>query len=357
MLNMTDNGRYILRIGLCFCTLALLTSCGDGPKNAEMHREAPEGMRWVPGSVFMQGARAEDPYAMSWERPAHEVEVDGFYIDVTEVTNAQFRAFVTQTGYVTTAERPVDWEVMKKTLPPGTTKPPDSLLLPGSMVFTPPQNPVSDLRDISQWWRWQPGASWQHPQGPGSTIEGRDEYPVVHISYEDALAYCNWAGRRLPTEAEWELAARGENPEAIFTWGTDADLLPQKANTWQGRFPDRNDSKDGFVAAAPVGSFPANANGLYDMAGNVWEWTQDWFRPDHYAEVARQGRLLNPRGPDTSYNPVNPYQPEKVIKGGSYLCHASYCASFRISARMGMSPDSSTDHVGFRTVMSVDSFN
>ena len=196
------------------------------------------------------------------------------------------------------------------------------------------------------------GANWQHPQGPGSSIEGRDDHPVVHISYEDALAYCEWAGRRLPTEAEWELAAHGKDLEGTFTWGDNIELLPQKANTWQGRFPAENESLDGFESVAPAGSFPENSIGLYDMAGNVWEWTQDWLNTGYYAQVARQELTENPQGAAFAYNPGNPLQPEKVIKGGSFLCHESYCASFRISARMGMSPDSSTDHVGFRTVMS-----
>ncbi|WP_372975613.1 formylglycine-generating enzyme family protein [Muriicola sp.] len=327
-----------------FC---LMISCGQGPGAVNMQAKAPEGMQWVEGAEFMRGARPDDPMAMASEKPAHLVRVDGFYIDRTEVTNARFRAFVKETGYITTAEKPVDWEAMKKTLPPGMPKPTDSVLQPGSMVFTLSKEPVSDMGDISQWWRWQVGANWKHPQGPDSSIEGKDHYPVVHISYEDALAYCAWAGRRLPTEAEWELAARGTSPEGRYTWGDDPALLPQKANTWQGIFPVRDEGQDGFNGLAPVASYPENARGLYDMAGNVWEWTQDTFHPAYYTLAARKVVSVNPGGAEA---PFNPLQPEKVIKGGSFLCNASYCAGFRISARMGMTHDSSTDHVGFRTV-------
>jgi formylglycine-generating enzyme required for sulfatase activity len=271
-------------------------------------------------------------------------------MDETEVTNAQFKMFIAKTGYVTTAERPIDWEVMKQELPPSTPKPHDSILQPGSMVFNEKVGGVTNMSDISQWWRWQVGANWKHPKGPESSIEGKEAYPVVHVSYEDALAYCVWARRRLPTEAEWELAAHGKELETVFTWGNDKSLLNQQTNTWQGNFPLSNEVLDGFAAAAPVKSFPDNSNGLYDMAGNVWEWTQDWYHTSYYARVAQQELSVNPQGPEESYNPQNLYQPEKVIKGGSFLCHESYCASYRIAARMGMSLDSSTDHVGFRTV-------
>jgi len=353
--------RYHLPIGVYAVLMMLFLSCltdksktvhDSTPQEATML--APKGMRWVPGAVFMMGAKDRDQWAMPHERPAHMVKVDGFFVDETEVTNAQFRAFVTATNYVTTAERPIDWEAMKQQVPPGTAKPHDSILQPGAMVFNQKVEQVSNMSDISQWWRWQVGAHWKQPAGPGSSIEGKDAYPVVQISYEDALAYCAWAGRRLPTEAEWELAAQGKDPDAIFSWGTDMALVQQYANTWQGTFPTRNQALDGFAYTAPVRSFPANSNGLYDMAGNVWEWTQDWYHSDYYESAARGGLLENPLGAEASYNPRNPLQPEKVIKGGSYLCHASYCASYRISARMGMSLDSATDHVGFRTVASPD---
>jgi formylglycine-generating enzyme required for sulfatase activity len=340
----------------------LWASCLGDPKSEHKNTEipalsaqsltaAPEGMRWIPGGLFRQGARDRDKLAMPHERPAHWVRQDGFFMDITEVTNAQFRTFAEQTGYVTTAERPVDWEELKKQLLPGTPKPADSLLQPGSMVFKREVQQVANLRDISQWWHWKLGANWRHPQGPGSNIEGKDSYPSVHISYEDALAYCAWAGHRLPTEAEWELAAQGEDPEAIFSWGDDLSLLTKQANTWDGVFPTRNEGIDGFAFAAPVGSFSENARGLYDMAGNVWEWTQDWYNTTYYSSLAGKESIYNPQGAEAPYNSQNPLQAEKVIKGGSYLCHASYCASYRIAARMGMSPDSSTDHVGFRTVV------
>jgi len=212
-------------------------------------------------------------------------------------------------------------------------------------------NAVVNMQNYGQWWTWKVGANWRHPQGPDSSIEGQDDYPVVHVTYEDALAYCEWANRRLPTEAEWEAAAQGKNSDAIFTWGNDAEQLSKKANTWQGRFPILNESIDGFKYISPVKSFEPNSIGLYDMSGNVWEITSDLFNVNHYQEINTVETLQNPKGPSTSFNPDNPYQKEHVIKGGSFLCHASYCASYRISARMGMSLDSSSDHTGFRTVV------
>lgn len=314
--------------------------------------KTPEGMVWVSGVEFTQGAGAGDALALPREKPAHPVAVDGFFIDQTEVTNAQFEKFVDETGYVTLAERPVDWEAMKKTLPPGTPKPADSLLQPGSLIFDRSVQQVTDLNNYTQWWEWKIGANWKHPQGPESTIEGKANYPVVHISYEDALAYCKWANRRLPTETEWEAAAYGKLPGGIYTWGDDATALPEKANTWQGTFPTRNSDEDGFAYAAPVGSYAPNSLGIYDLSGNVWELTQDWFSTRYYQEVAGS-KSINPQGAVESYNPENPYQPEKVIKGGSFLCDDSYCASYRISARMGQALESSSDHSGFRTVADV----
>jgi len=312
----------------------------------------PEGMVWVSGIEFTQGARPGDSFALPREKPAHPVAVDGFFIDITEVTNAQFKAFVEATGYVTLAERPVDWEELKKNVPPGTPKPADSVLQPGSLIFDRSVQGVRDLNDYTQWWEWKIGANWKHPQGPGSSIEGKDDYPVVHISYEDALAYCKWAKRRLPTETEWEAAAHGQMPGGIYTWGDDDSALPTKANTWQGTFPTKNTNEDGFAYVAPVASFDPNSIGIYDLTGNVWELTQDWFSTRYYEELAGS-TTVNPQGPAASYNPENPYQAEKVIKGGSFLCDDSYCASYRISARMGQAPDSATDHSGFRTVADV----
>lgn len=315
--------------------------------------QTPEGMVWVNGKTFTQGAKPGDAYAMPREQPAHEVTVDGFFIDVTEVTNAQFKKFIDATGYVTVAERPIDWEVMKNDLPEGTPKPADSILQPGSLIFNKNVDAVANMHNYQQWWTWKIGANWKHPEGPGSTIEGKDNFPVVHIAYDDALAYCEWANRRLPTEAEWESAAQGTNNNSIYTWGSDPKQLDASANTWQGTFPVKNESVDGFKLVSPVKSFPPNSIGIYDMLGNVWELTQDWFNEGYYKQIDGSEPLINPTGAKTAHTPNNPYQKEHVIKGGSFLCHESYCASFRISARMNTSIDSASDHVGFRTVATV----
>ncbi|NRD20717.1 formylglycine-generating enzyme family protein [Winogradskyella eckloniae] len=315
---------------------------------------APEGMLWVAQKTFLQGAKDSDQYAMPREKPAHWVTVDGFFIDVTEVTNKQFKAFVDATNYVTIAEREIDWEEMSKELPPNTPKPHDSILQPGSLIFNKNVNAVVNMENYGQWWTWKTGASWRHPEGPDSTIEGKEDYPVVHVAYQDALAYCKWANRRLPTEAEWESAAQGKNTNTIFTWGNDAAQLDSNANTWQGVFPTKNDSQDGFEFISPVKSYPPNSIGLYDMTGNVWEITSDFFNVNYYNELNTTKPILNPKGAEKYFNPNNPYQVEHIMKGGSFLCHASYCASFRISAKMGVSTDSGSDHMGFRTVATPD---
>ncbi len=317
--------------------------------------ETPTGMVWIPGGEFVQGAKESDKMAMSHEKPAHEVLVNGFYMDEHEVTNAQFAAFVEETGYVTVAEREIKWEEMKKQLPEGTPKPHDSILQPGSLLFKKTKSSVPNLYDYSQWWQWGIGTNWKHPKGPESTIEGKENHPVVHIAYEDAVAYCDWAGRRLPTEAEWEYAARGGRKDAIFFWGNDLEQLSSHANTWEGEFPVENTLADGYEERAPVMSYPKNGYGLYDMAGNVWEWTSDWYNTKYYAEVkAKPGVEYNPKGASRPYNATNPYAQEKIMKGGSFLCSASYCASYRISARMATSLDSSLEHLGFRTVLDTD---
>ena len=314
----------------------------------------PEGMVWVAAKTFLQGAKEGDGYAMPKEAPVHHVHVDGFFIDITEVTNKQFSAFVEATNYVTVAERPIDWEVMKKELPPNAPKPHDSIMQPGSLIFNKDVNAVVNMHNYNQWWTWKIGANWRHPSGPDSNIEGKDNYPVVHIAYEDALAYCKWANRRLPTEAEWEAAAQGTYTDAIFTWGDNPELLNKKANTWQGVFPVKNEALDGFEYIAPVKSFEPNTIGLYDMTGNVWELTSDYYNTNYYKTLGASTTIINPKGAKTAYNPMNPYAQERIIKGGSFLCHASYCASYRISAKMSISPDSSSDHTGFRTVVTVD---
>jgi len=317
----------------------------------------PEGMVWVPGGEFTQGAVAGDQHAMSHEKPAHKVAVDGFFMDIHEVTNKQFAAFVDATGYVTIAEREIDWEEMKKQLPEGTPKPHDSIMQPGSLVFKKTKEKVPNLYDFSQWWKWTIGANWKMPDGPGSSIAGRDMDPVVHIAYHDALAYCEWAGRRLPTEAEWEYAARGGQENGTYFWGSDESVLTKMANTWNGEFPFANSKLDGFERRAPVKTYPPNKFGLYDMAGNVWEWTSDWYNTGYYEELSKTGIAVNPNGAATAFNASNAYAKEKVMKGGSFLCNASYCASYRISARMASSLDSSLEHLGFRTVATLTMTN
>ena len=335
-----------------FTTSVLLMNCkkDTSTSNKSSAIETPKGMLWVPGKTFLQGAKETDAYAMPREKPAHQVTVDGFYMDITEVTNKEFKDFVDATKYITVAERKIDWEEMKGQLPPNTPKPHDSILQPGSLIFNKNVNAVVNMNNYQQWWTWKIGANWKHPEGPQSSIEGKDDFPVVHIALEDALAFCKWSNRRLPTEAEWEAAAQGKNSSAIFTWGNDASILNSNANTWQGVFPTKNDSQDGFEFIAAVKSYPANSIGLYDMAGNVWELTSDLFNVNYYQELDTSKPLVNPTGAKKSYSPSNPYQTENVMKGGSFLCHESYCASFRISAKMGVAADSGSDHMGFRTV-------
>ena len=328
-----------------------ISSCTNEAKKSS-NTKPPEGMVWVETKTFLKGAKSSDLFAMPREKPAHLVTVDGFFIDATEVTNKQFEKFVKATNYITVAERKIDWEEMKKELPPNTPKPHDSILQPGSLVFNKNIDAVVTMNNYFQWWTWKIGANWRHPSGPNSTIEGKDNYPVVHIAFEDALAYCKWANRSLPTEAQWESAAQGTNENMIFTWGNDLNMLNSNANTWQGVFPIKNESKDGFEYLSPVKSYPPNSIGIFDMTGNVWELTSDLFNVNYYNQLDLSKPIINPRGAKIAFNPNHPYQKEHVIKGGSFLCHASYCASYRISARMGTSFDSGSDHVGFRTVAS-----
>lgn len=308
-----------------------------------------EGMVWVPGGVFTMGT--DDPEALSNEHPGHQVWVDGFFMDATAVTNAQFAAFVAATGYVTTAERPIDWDEMKKQLPAGTPKPPDEVLVPGSLVFKPTEEPVP-MDNLGRWFHWVPGANWRHPEGGDSSIQDRPDDPVVHVSWDDASAYARWAGKRLPTEAEWEYAARGGQAHGRFAWGDE--FRPDgrfMANTWTGTFPYRNDGTDGFTGRAPVKAFPANAFGLYDMAGNVWNWCADFYRESRHSELADSKSMsVNPAAPDRTDYPQDPLAERRVIKGGSYLCHKDYCESYRPSARRGTPPDTGSSHVGFRCV-------
>jgi len=308
----------------------------------------PDGMVWIPGGEFSMGAN--DPPDMSPvgmnathdARPIHRVSVDGFFMDRTDVTNAQFAAFVHATGYVTVAER-------KPTAAEFPGAPPENLIA-GAVVFSPPSHAVP-LTDHFQWWSYVVGANWRHPLGPKSSTHGKDDYPVVHIAYEDAVAYAEWAGKRLPTEAEWEFAARGGAAGEPFVWG-DA-FRPNgawMANTHQGHFPDVDTGNDGYAGIAPVAQYRPNQYGLYDMAGNVWQWTSDWYRPDYYSQLARTGVARNPRGPDSSFDPSEPGQSKKVHRGGSFLCTDQYCSRYIVGTRGKGDPSTGTNHLGFRCV-------
>jgi len=306
-----------------------------------------EGMVLIPGGVFDMGG--DNDQASEDEYPKHKVKLSSFYMDITEVTNAQFRKFIEATGYITTAERKPDWEEIEKTLPPGTPRPADSMLVAASLVFKPAAGPV-DLSDYSQWWSWVKGANWRHPEGPGSSIEGKDDLPVVQVSWDDAQAYCKWAGKRLPTEAEWEFAARGGLINNIYPWGNEhINTGGPKANSWEGKFPYLNEKRDGYVTIAPVKTYAPNGYGLYDMAGNVWEWCNDLYHADYYKQLAEK-LTTDPRGPAGSYDPQEPYTLKRSLRGGSFLCNDSYCSGYRVARRMKSSPDTGLEHTGFRCV-------
>lgn len=301
-------------------------------------------MVFIPPGSFLMGSK--HPRSRQDERPVHLVVLDGFYMDAHEVTNSDFAKFVDATGYITVAERAPSWEELRKQLPEGTPKPPENLLVAGSLVFVSPEANTSQTQS---WWRWIGGADWRHPQGPGSDLIGRETHPAVHIAWEDATAYATWAGKRLPTEAEWEWAARGGTDGALYPWGnTEVNIGAPKLNSWNGDFPFRNTEQDGYYSTAPVGSYQSNGYGLYDMAGNVWEWCQDWYHAEFYNSEA--ATVPNTNGPSSSYDPEEPTIPKKVIRGGSFLCHESYCSGYRVSARMKASPDTGLSHTGFRCV-------
>lgn len=305
------------------------------------------GMKYIPGGVFTMGG--DNAQASADEYPKHTVQVNGFWMDETEVTNAQFQKFVDATGYITTAEQTPDWEELKKTLPPGTAKPPDSVLIAASLVFKQTERPV-DLHDFNQWWSWVPGANWKHPQGSGSSIKGKENHPVVQVSWFDAVAYCKWAGKRLATEAEWEFAARGGLTNNVYPWGNEhVNAGNAKANSWEGDFPYFNEMKDGYLTAAPARSFQPNGYGLYNIAGNVWEWCSDWYDADYYKTLSNK-TADNPKGPAKSIDPEDPYTPKRSLRGGSFLCNDSYCSGYRVARRMKSSPDTGLEHTGFRCV-------
>ena len=304
---------------------------------------ADDEMVWIPGGTFTMGSDKHYPE----ERPAHRATVDGFWIDRFPVTNRRFARFVEETEHVTFAERQPDPKMYPGARP--------EMLHPGSLVFVKPPGPV-DLTDISGWWQYVRGASWRHPYGPESTLDGLEDHPVVHVTFGDAEAFATWDGKALPTEAEWEFAARGGLQDAVYAWG--GDFLPRDvhmANTWQGEFPWQNLANDGYERTSPVGAFPSNGYGLHDVIGNVWEWTADWYRPGHERDAVRACCIpRNPRGPriDESYDPEQSIQiPRKVLKGGSHLCAPNYCRRYRPAARYPEPIDTSTSHVGFRCIV------
>jgi len=326
-------------------TLILIIACDSAKYENNISKE---GMVFIEGGVFFMGG--DNSEARADEFPKHEVKISSFWMDQTEVTNSQFKKFIDETGYVTTAERKIDWEDIKSALPPDTQKPHDSLLEPASLVFK--EIKTNNLADYSNWWSLVRNANWRQPFGPGSDIIGKENHPVVHVSWEDAYAYCEWSGKRLPTEAEYEYASRGGKFNNIYSWGNEKiDQNEIKANSWNGIFPQTNTIKDKFYYSSPVMSFPSNGYDLYDIAGNVWEWCSDWYHSEYYSMLPKKG-TKNPRGPENSYDPNEPFSEKKVIRGGSFLCNDSYCSGYRNAARMKNTPDSSSIHTGFRTVLS-----
>lgn len=312
----------------------------------------PAGMVWIPGGTFQMGT-TDSNRLFADAGPIHKVSVTGFWMDAHEVTNAQFSKFVAASGYVTVAEKAPSLEAIMAAAGPGAAPPDPADLVPGAVVFSPPPGPVS-WDDPRNWWKWTPGACWKQPEGPGSTIAGRENHPVVHVCWHDAVAYAQWAGKRLPTEAEWEFAARGGLASQPYVWGNEEPEAGGvcRCNKWQGDFPHRNTQADGYSRTAPVGSYPPNPYGLFDMAGNVWEWCADWYRPDYYKQSPRK----NPQGPTSSFDPAepNPFLPKRVQRGGSFLCSDGFCSRYKPAGRGKGDIDTGESHVGFRCVQNAD---
>ncbi|MGI8905350.1 MAG: formylglycine-generating enzyme family protein [Candidatus Sumerlaeaceae bacterium] len=321
------------------------------PLTVSPPQPAPEGMVWIPGGDFSMGCDVAcegmcfQPGTTQDALPVHQVRLQPFWMDATEVTNAQFEKFAKATGYVTIAER----TPTKEEFPDA---PPENLVA-GSTVFTPSSEPVP-LNNHYQWWRYQRGANWRHPGGPETNLDGRENYPVVQIAYDDALAYSEWAGKRMPTEAEWEFAARGGLTGQVYAWGNE--FRPggkHMANTYQGKFPVADTGEDGYAGIAPVKSYKPNGYGLYDVAGNVWEWCSDWYRPDYYRQLSLKGSITpDPEGPDTPFDPLEPTEKKRVHRGGSFLCTDEYCTRYMVGTRGKGETNTATDHLGFRCVKS-----
>jgi len=344
-----NNFRYIIVLLL----LILVIGYKNLPLNDELNDpNFRHNMILIPGGEFLMGSENIEAYAN--EQPVHTVIVDSFFMDQYEVTNYDFLQFIRQTGYVTTAERRIVWDDMKKNLAPNTPKPAENLLEPGSLVFENMKY-QTPLNDESKWWNWVVGASWKSPEGNNSTNIDRMDHPVVHISWDDAVAFAKWAKKRLPTEAEWEWAARGMKENSIYPWGDESiNKGSMKANFWQGHFPYVNTNQDGYSTTSPVGSFEPNDFGLYDMAGNVWEWCSDNYNINSYAEDLKNKNIKNPKGSKHSYDPLEPYADKKVLRGGSFLCNDSYCSGYRVSRRMSSSKDTGLNHTGFRCVKDIE---
>ena len=372
--------RFILNL-VYLCITLTISSCGKQTNEVQQISPGPppscdktptrfdssniksyEGMVWIPGGTFTMGGEIANfmevwPYkarSRNDERPIHPVKLSGFWISKTPVTNREFKEFVDATGYQTTAEKTPTLAEIMPLLPPGAPPPPEELLVPASLVFQSPSDSVS-LNNPLGWWQWRPEANWKQPEGPGSSILDRMDHPVVHVSYFDAVAYAEWKGMSLPTEAQWEYAARGGKEQMFFSWGNEpqSETSP-RINTWQGEFPYKNTEADGYYGTSPVMTFSPNDYGLYDMSGNVWEWVADWYHVHTYMDNAKLGKpVLNPRGPSYSYDPLEPHSEKRVIRGGSFLCNDAYCSGYRPAARMKNTPDTSTNHTGFRVVKNI----